>query len=224
MNARAGSDSHASTAVHAAQCTTASGRHDVTAPEHGVAIGDVEVGVVAGRDLVAGRRRRGRRRRGRAGRPAPVTSRRPHRSADRRSLAGAAYWPRSPPSAAATTSSLARYHPIVAARPSPKSAYRGRQPELVAQLRAVDRVAQVVTGAVVDVVVGVGGPAEQRQDRLDDLPVVALAVGADQVRLPDPAAARGWPARPRCGRRRGSSRARCARRRTAWAGRRRARW
>src|SRR5215207_1437027 len=57
--------------------------------------------------------------------------------------------------------------------------------ELLAELRGIDRVAQVVSGTVGDEVVGVGRLAELREDELDDLLVVLLAVGADQVRLAD---------------------------------------
>ena len=55
--------------------------------------------------------------------------------------------------------------------------------ELLAQLARVDRVAHVVTGAVVHVVVGVRGLTHLRKDHLDHGLVVHLAVGADQVRL-----------------------------------------
>ena len=51
--ARAGSLSQASTAVQAAQCTTASGRTVVIADEHRVAVGHVERCPVGGDDLVA---------------------------------------------------------------------------------------------------------------------------------------------------------------------------
>ncbi len=71
-------------------------------------------------------------------------------------------------------------------RRGPTRSRRTRRPaELGAQLRGVDGVAQIVTGAVRDVVVGVGGLAHLREDQLDDGLVVLLAVGADQVRLAD---------------------------------------
>jgi hypothetical protein len=54
-----------------------------------------------------------------------------------------------------------------------------------AQLGGVDRIAQVVAGAVGDVVERVRGLAHQGQDQLDDLEVVLLAVRADQVGLAD---------------------------------------
>ena len=52
------------------------------------------------------------------------------------------------------------------------------------QLRGVDGVAQVVARPVVDVLEPVRGLARQLQQQRDDVPVVALAVGADQVGLP----------------------------------------
>ena len=62
----------------------------------------------------------------------------------------------------------------------------GRSPaELGAQLRGVDRIAQVVPGAVGDVVVRVARLAHQLEDQLDDVLVVLLAVGADQIGLAD---------------------------------------
>ena len=57
--------------------------------------------------------------------------------------------------------------------------------ELLAQLARLDGVAAVVAGAVGDVVEVVLGPAEVLEDQLDDLEVVLLAVGADQVGLAD---------------------------------------
>ena len=50
--ARSGSDSQASTAVHAAQWITTSGCHDVTAAMTARAIGDVEVVVGEAEDVV----------------------------------------------------------------------------------------------------------------------------------------------------------------------------
>ena len=65
------------------------------------------------------------------------------------------------------------------------------------------------------------GSAQQLEDQLEDLAVVPLAVGTDQVGLARAALARGSRARRSCGRRRGSSRARSRPRRRAWgAGRR----
>ena len=94
--------------------------------------------------------------------------------------------PRSRPSAAATTPrgpGTTR-----SCRPGRRRSRRTRLPaQLGAQLGRVDRVAQVVAGPVGDLVVRVARPAEQDQDRLHHLPVVALPVGPDQVGLADPA-------------------------------------
>ena len=63
--------------------------------------------------------------------------------------------------------------------------------ELGAQLAGVDGVAQVVAGPVGDVVEGVLAAAHQRRISRTTSRFVLLALGADQVGLADPAAARG---------------------------------
>src|SRR5690606_12219155 len=57
--------------------------------------------------------------------------------------------------------------------------------ELLPQLRPVDRVPEVVTRPVGDVVVGVARLPHRLEDLLDDVLVVPLPVGADEVRLAD---------------------------------------
>ena len=53
------------------------------------------------------------------------------------------------------------------------------------QLGGVDRVAEVVTRPVLDLVVGIGRLPHHFEDQLKDVLVVLLAVGADQVGLTD---------------------------------------
>ena len=60
--------------------------------------------------------------------------------------------------------------------------------ELGAQLGRVDRVATVMAGPVGDQVVVVRLASHRHQQRLDDLPVRRFPVGADEIRLADPAA------------------------------------
>ena len=74
---------------------------------------------------------------------------------------------------------------MVSASPVSKSENLGCQPSSVRRAWRVDRVPQVVPGAVHDVVVCVRGLAEGREDQLDDLLVVLLAVGADEIGLAD---------------------------------------
>ena len=66
-------------------------------------------------------------------------------------------------------SAFSRYQAIVASSPRSKSWYRGRQPSSSRSLRRVDRVAQVVAGAIVDVVEVAGVAAHQLEDQLDDV-------------------------------------------------------
>ena len=82
-------------------------------------------------------------------------------------------------------SSLSRYQAMVSSMPASKLENCGFPAELVAQLGGVDGVAQVVAGPVHHVVVGVRGLAHVLEDQLDDVLVVLLAVGADQVGLAD---------------------------------------
>src|SRR5690606_26679617 len=63
-----------------------------------------------------------------------------------------------------------------------------RPAELCTQLRGVDRVAQVVAGAVGDMVVCPRRLPHQLEDQLDHVLVVLLAVGTDEVGVPDAAA------------------------------------
>ena len=70
---------------------------------------------------------------------------------------------------------------------------RGRPAELAAELGRVDRVAAVVAGAVARPVEVVLGAAEGPQDLSEHRDVVQLAVGADQVGLPYPAAGQDGP-------------------------------
>ena len=70
----------------------------------------------------------------------------------------------------------------------------GRLPaELAAELRGVDRVAAVVSGAVAHPVEVVLVAAERLEYLAQHRDVVLLAVGADQVGLADPAAGQDGP-------------------------------
>ena len=82
-------------------------------------------------------------------------------------------------------SSCAWYHSMVFGQPGLEVLVRRLPAELLAQLAGLDRVAAVVARAVGDVVEVVLRTAEVLEDQLDDLEVVLLAVGADQVGLAD---------------------------------------
>ena len=155
MKARPGSPSQASTSVHAAAVHDGVGPPRRDRAEHGVAVGDVELGVGGAEDLVAGDRRR---------RHDVVTElaagagdEQPHQSAltARAGVLGlGGRLLRPPPRLVRPVPADRRRQPLAEVGvPRPPA-------ELGAQLRRVDGVAQVVARAVVDVVVVVGRAAQ----------------------------------------------------------------
>ncbi len=63
----------------------------------------------------------------------------------------------------------------------------GDPPELTSQLRCINCIAPIVTGAITHPIDEVTGFAHCLKNHLQDLKITPLAIGANQISLPQPA-------------------------------------
>ena len=69
----------------------------------------------------------------------------------------------------------------------------GDPPKLTSQLRRINCIAPIVTGAITHPIDEVAGLVHCLKNRLQNLKVTPLAIGSDQIRLPQPALIQNGP-------------------------------